>query len=84
MFDMTTYNVTCPKSGQPIYFYTAQEIRAFVKDNMEQNPKCADRIHIRVGKTTMGTMRRTKNGIVYRSSRTHKDHLLNPDGTYRS
>ena len=78
------YHVTCPKTGQPIYFTHLTDLRAFVMDAMIKNKTCSKTIHVYDGQRTIGTMRKTPNGIVYRSSRTHKDRLLNRDGTFRS
>lgn len=78
-----TYHVTCPISGEPIYFESIYGLRAFVIASIERNPKCNKTVHIYQGTKTIGTMRRTDRGIVYRSARTRKDHLLNVNGTYR-
>ena len=81
---MTTYSVTCPMTKQPIYFGSLIDLRAFVIEAMKKNKDCTKTIHLYKGKTTIGTMRRTEQGIVYRSSSTHKDHLLKADGTFKT
>lgn len=79
-----TYHVTCPISGEPIYFESIIDLRAFVIDSMKRNKDCNKTIHVHQGTRTVGTMRRTDKGVVYRSSVTRKDHLLKRDGTFRS
>ena len=79
-----TYHVTCPLSGEPIYFDSIVELREFVIQSMKKNPNCNKTIHVHQGSKTIGTMRRTDKGVVYRSAESRKDYLLNKDGTFRS
>lgn len=77
------YSVTCPKTGERIYFDSIIRLREFAIGAMKKNPDCTRTIHIRNGSATVGTMRRTPNGVVFRSSATKKDRILNADGTLR-